>query len=324
MEWFLSLFVIHDTLVVSLLVVAITIVVVLLLLMSQKSPDSVVKSELGSTENVEGALRRVLGEQRWLQAGATGTGATTPVDEQKLSELESEVLEKDRKIAELNKKLTQGGAQESGEAGTAEDNSELLERLAELEARLQEYEIIEDDIADLSLYKTENEKLKSEIADLKSKIGGSDEAVVEDPSPVVEEAPVEAEQESAAPEVEDEESEGVDGADLVAEFEKVVNSQADLETDEPSSKVSVKKETNPGSVVVTGVDDSGPRGQEVRDDSSQGTVQVKAEPSQEEAQPMAVHPKLENIDPDSKEEAEVFISELKSLKTLKKKSEESE
>ncbi len=323
MEWFLSLFVIHDTLVVSLLVVAITIVVVLLLLMSQKSPDSVVKSEIGGTDNVEGALRRVLGEQRWLQAGAGGTGTGAAVDELKLSELESEVLEKDRKIAELNKKLTQGGAQEGGDSGSAEDNSELLERLAEMEARLQEYEIIEDDIADLSLYKTENEKLKSEIADLKSKIGGASEAPVEDPTPIVEEAPVEAIEEPVERVVEEEESEGVDGADLVAEFEKVVNSQSELETDEPSSKVSIKGDVQPGSVVVTGVGDSGPRGQEVKDDKAQGSVQVKADKAEEEAQPMPVHPKLENVDPDSKEEAEVFISELKSLKTIKKTSEES-
>ena len=124
------------------------------MLFGQKSPETVVKSELGGAENVEGALRRVLGEQRWLQSGA-GEG----VDGQKLQQLESEVLEKDRTIAELNKQITAGG----GGGGDGEMDPDLANRIAELEARLQEYEIIGDDIADLSLYKTENEKLRNKM-----------------------------------------------------------------------------------------------------------------------------------------------------------------
>lgn len=293
MEWFLSLFILHDTLVVSLLVVGITIVVVMLLLMTSKSPESVVKSELGGNDNVETALRRVLGEQRWLQAGAT-TGSVAPGDQKKIGELEMEVLEKDRKIAELNKQMTHsGGMSEAIQAG---DQSELLEKLAELEARLQEYEIIEDDIADLSLYKTENDKLRKEIEKLKSQIGGA----VPVSTPAVEEI----EEDPAVEPMQTAEPEGVDGADLVAEFEKVVNSQSQMSTEEPSSRVSIVPNKETGKVLMA-------------DEMGGGKTVV-------EEVPLPIHPKLKNISPDSKEEAEVFIAELKSFNNIRKRTGESE
>ncbi len=293
MEWFLSLFILHDTLVVSLLVVGITIVVVMLLLFSQKSPKSVVKSELGGTDNVESALRRVLGEQRWAQAGASNS-SSGGADSQELDALQMEVLEKDRKIAELNKQLTQEGP--AGEGGVSADDSELLAKLAELEARLHEYEIIEDDIADLSLYKTENEKLKNEIDALRAKIGGAapEPAAPEDPDLKIVEPP---KVEEPAPAIEEEETGGVDGADLVAEFEKVVNSQSDLAPpeEEESSRVSVEINKDPGKVLM-----------------ADEFVSKKEEP-------LPVHSKLKDISPGSKEEAEVFINELKNLKAIQKK-----
>lgn len=304
MESILALFVNHDTYVVSFLVLAIATVVVLLLLFSHKSPENVVKTELGDTENVEGALRRVLGEQRWLQTGeSSSVGAEGGGDPQKVSALENEVLEKDRKIAELNKQLTHSSG------GGGGDDSELLARINELEGRLQEYEIIEDDIADLSLYKTENEKLKEELDRLKAQLGGGAPAqpVVEESSeePIVEPAPepeavAEPEPEPEAPtptpaSEEEEDEGGVDGADLVAEFEKVVNSQIEMAEAEEASATAVSQ-----------------------DDSEEGTGSVvMADSPKIETEPPPTHPKLQNVNPDSKEEAQVFISELKSLKTKK-------
>jgi BMFP domain-containing protein YqiC len=48
------------------------------------------------------------------------------------------------------------------------NSEELRARIAVLEARLQEYEVIEDDIANLSIYKKENEDLKRELNELKN------------------------------------------------------------------------------------------------------------------------------------------------------------
>jgi len=50
------------------------------------------------------------------------------------------------------------------------DVSALQAKLVELQAKLAEYEIIEDDIADLSMYKEENKKLKAELATLKAAV----------------------------------------------------------------------------------------------------------------------------------------------------------
>lgn len=69
-----------------------------------------------------------------------------------------------------------------------------IDKVQELEARLKEYEILEDDIADLSLYKEENTRLKTEL----QKLAGS--------------------------------SAGVGGEDLVDQFAQAVDSTKGLET----------------------------------------------------------------------------------------------
>lgn len=269
MESVLSLFIFHDSYIVSFLVMAITVVVIILLLFNHKSPESVIKNEIGGGENIEGALRRVLGEQRWMQASQDPEQEHTGA---RAEELEKELLDKDRKIAELNKKLTQGGtslASHTASLGVHQsqgDNSELLNKITELEGKLHEYEIIEDDIADLSLYRTENEKLKAELARLKGLAVGEGTA---------QEEPSGAEKTTSPPK------------DFVAEFEKVVISQEKLMD---GNDVKIKIQGEVGNLVTS------------EDIRISGGDRPDA------------HPKLRNINPDSKEEAEVFISELKSLK----------
>ncbi len=336
MESILSLFVFHDTYVVSFLVIGITIIVVMLLLFNNKGPSNIVRSEIEGSENIEGALRRVLGEKNWSPDKASSAPGSEKVDE-----LEKEVLEKDRKIAELNKQLTQssgsggdsgGGEMSAAAAAGVNDNSDLLAKISELEERLMEYEIIEDDIADLSLYKTENEKLKEELERLKALAGGEQSVVEgEKEQEVNEVAPEEPQEEDSQeveqsePEVESAEPEAeaqpeedeepppkkVQPADLVAEFEKVVNNQVELDEEGDSGSVQMRdsesgdsgvqgpKEEGAGTVTMKDTETS-------KESSSMGNEDLKNE--------IKIHPKLRNVDPDSKEEAEVFITELKSLK----------
>lgn len=101
---------------------------------------------------------------------------------------------KDLEIENLKKQLAEGGSNYSGpiqslEHGAmhASDSSEqsvqnssvssavnddekkrLESRLEELENKLQEYEIIADDIAELQTLKAENEKLKAQLAEVQS------------------------------------------------------------------------------------------------------------------------------------------------------------
>ncbi|MCJ8277757.1 MAG: hypothetical protein HRT44_14130, partial [Bdellovibrionales bacterium] len=171
-------------------------------------------------------------------------------------------------------------------------------KIDELEARLLEYEIIEDDIADLSLYKAENEKLKTELASLRG--GGAPEPAptpAPAPEPVAEEPVVEAAPEpEPVPFAEDDDDDTeANGRDLVAEFEKVVNNKDAIFGDDES-------------ITVDAAEDS----------QSDGDVLLKVAEEQSVVQEIEEapieHPSLENVKPDSKEEADVFISDLKSIK----------
>jgi len=84
-----------------------------------------------------------------------------------------------------------------------------IEKVQELQNRLKEYEILEDDIADLSLYKEENARLKSELQRL---VGGAAPAAA---------APTPAEKEGDA---------------LVDQFAKVVDQTKGMETAAPSTE----------------------------------------------------------------------------------------
>ena len=177
-ESILSLFIFQDAYVVSFLVAGIMIVVLLLLMYNFKTPESVVMNEVNKSENVEGALRRVLGEQNWVGANNTDDGEDAKEAIKKIGVLEQEILTKDKEIAELHKQVTHGG----GAEGDGGNDAELMAKIDELEARLQEYEIIEDDIADLSLYKAENDKLKAQLESLKSGDVVAPEPVAEEES----------------------------------------------------------------------------------------------------------------------------------------------
>jgi hypothetical protein len=82
------------------------------------------------------------------------------------------VAEVEKQVQALKKDLASreeeiGKLKAAGPSSAAADADKLGARIKELEARLAEYEILEDDIADLSLYKEENVRLKAELEKLK-------------------------------------------------------------------------------------------------------------------------------------------------------------
>ena len=88
-------------------------------------------------------------------------------------ELEQTQLELAARVVELDsKKGVMGAGQSQDKAGS----EGLRSRLSELEARLAEYEIIEDDIADLSHFKEENARLHKEIEALKQALAARESA----------------------------------------------------------------------------------------------------------------------------------------------------
>ncbi len=72
-----------------------------------------------------------------------------------------------KKELEERAKIIEGLQKEVAGFKDQTPSTELLAKIKNLEARLVEYEIIEDDIADLSQYKEENAKLKKELEAIK-------------------------------------------------------------------------------------------------------------------------------------------------------------
>lgn len=99
-------------------------------------------------------------------------------DSQKMIEaLQAQLQEAQQQVIEANATASQAAtsaAVSEGVGSSKDDRSQLLDKISDLEARMAEYEIISEDIADLSKYRDENERLKKEIEALKQgSISGS-------------------------------------------------------------------------------------------------------------------------------------------------------
>ncbi|MGE0763723.1 MAG: hypothetical protein AB7N80_10635 [Bdellovibrionales bacterium] len=84
-----------------------------------------------------------------------------------VAKLQSELTARAQEVESLKAKIS------STPAAEPVDISGYVKKIKDLEGKLAEYEILEDDIADLSLYKEENAKLKSEL----QRLGGDAGAV---------------------------------------------------------------------------------------------------------------------------------------------------
>jgi len=101
--------------------------------------------------------------------GATGTAQTaagaSAVSVEEVKKFTQQIEEKEKVVVELKKQLEET---QKAQAEAKASSPDLDKKLKDLEARLAEYEIISEDIADLSFYKEENAKLQKELAGLKA------------------------------------------------------------------------------------------------------------------------------------------------------------
>lgn len=120
------------------------------------------------TSEIEEKLKKILENQGGFRVPATVAGAKPSGDvvaaptadvSAEIEKLKLELREKEKAIDDL-KKAT---AAASVPTGSKEDLKKWEEKVKELEGRLQEYEIISEDIADLSFYKEENTRLQKEL-----------------------------------------------------------------------------------------------------------------------------------------------------------------
>lgn len=146
------------------------------------------------------------GSEEGAVAGEAGLAAAG-VSGEELDALKAQVLERETTINELRDQLEKAGA--------GSDDEDLKIKLRLLEDKLAEYEIIEDDIADLSTYKEENARLKEELEKLKA--GGAVEAPT---------TPADTEMPAANDE------------DLVQEFAEAVGDESDGEVAEAAAESS--------------------------------------------------------------------------------------
>ncbi len=116
---------------------------------------------------IEGALKKALGENG---AGAIANASgELSVD---AKELKKTLNEREAKISALmsDLEMVKGQIDKVPKSGGGEETASLQTKIKELSSKLAEYEIIEDDIADLSIYKEENKKLKDEVERLRAAV----------------------------------------------------------------------------------------------------------------------------------------------------------
>lgn len=136
----------NGTMVITTLLGGIIFCVFGLLIMSFHSPKLAIAQELGSVDRLEGVLRQMLSDQDFSKSKVEAAGES----EVALLKEQVSVLEKEVKTKNEQLEKTDG-------------DTELKGRIKELEAKLNEYSIIEEDISDLSKFRQENEELRNRI-----------------------------------------------------------------------------------------------------------------------------------------------------------------
>lgn len=128
------------------------------------------------------------------EESGNATGDSSGVlSQEAVQKLETELAQKNQEIENLKKQAQSSG---SGSGG----DKQLKDQIKSLEERLSEYEIIAEDIADLSKFKEENQKLQEELNRIKTS-GGSVAANTESPTQAQAVAPEPTPEEVPSPEV---------------------------------------------------------------------------------------------------------------------------
>ncbi|MBX2987240.1 MAG: hypothetical protein KF802_05020 [Bdellovibrionaceae bacterium] len=197
----------NNTLIIEILIGLILLTVIYLAFRSFFGPEPEEEATAGAPRSaldsaqLEKTLQKILESGAGAAAAASASAEAAPPagaegaaaaggDPAVTQQLKTEVAEKTRQLEELKAQLA-AQAQAASQGLSLDDQKKLDEKLKDLEARLAEYEIISEDIADLSFYKEENARLQKEVESAgKAAPAAAPEPVVEPaPEPVVEAAP---------------------------------------------------------------------------------------------------------------------------------------
>lgn len=238
---FLALIEAHPTAVIGAIVFMICVLLSLYLYTSLRSSHALQKGEGPDLKALEGTLKRILEDANGVplkqaqvislqdfrggeggEAGASAAGANAP---QELIELRAQIAEQQKIIKDLEEKAAQGSG---GGVGQSEMD-EAQSKIADLEARLAEYEIIEDDIADISRFKEENARLRTEVENLKAGVPPSPVATPAAAPVVSPEAPLPMDEVPPRASTNIDADSGIQNADLSAADIDLLFAQAEAE-----------------------------------------------------------------------------------------------
>lgn len=175
-EKFLGFWSAHNTLIIELLIAIVLLSVIYLAFRtffgnSQELENSSQSMGRLDSEEIQRTLQKIIETQSSNAGAATATSAangSSGVDPAQLEKLKVEVQDREKTIQSLKDQMQQLTAAQGAAASNSAVSKELEEKLKGLEARLAEYEIISEDIADLSFYKEENTRLQKELTAAKS------------------------------------------------------------------------------------------------------------------------------------------------------------
>lgn len=237
----------HNALIIQWLlafICGLSIILIFRVVVRKKSDNDDMK--VPDLTNIESSLKKIIeGSMTSKPAAADGVVAADPNMVADLQNLKNAVAEKTAEIEKLKAAASASGAGDSG----------LADKIKDLEAKLAEYQILEDDIADLTRYKKENEELKAKLTGEAPVASEAPAAAAAAPTPAEEPTPaptpVASAEVAAAPAAPAEPAapaptaaSPAPGPDLVAEFQATVQEQkkaegndllAEFSTDQKSS-----------------------------------------------------------------------------------------
>lgn len=169
----------HDALIIQILVGCILLLVIYLgvsIFMNSTDPETGAQSlSPQATLEIEKTLQKILENQGSLVKTVASVKAPSPNSEgtapasagvpaEEIAKFQQEISQREEKVKALEAEVQVLKSTASSGGG---NSKELEQKVKDLEGRLSEYEIISEDIADLSFFKEENSRLQKEIESLK-------------------------------------------------------------------------------------------------------------------------------------------------------------
>lgn len=184
MDKFLLFWTHYNTQIIQSVIAVILIMVTFLVWGALVSPrpssseESTSASGSANAAEIEKTLQKILENQANRPVMVEGAGASldpAAIDAAVAAQtaaLKKTMADKEAMIKQLEAKVQEaekaGAAASAGAAGGGGNSAELDAKIKDLEARLQEYEIIAEDISDLAKFREENDKLKKELEALRA------------------------------------------------------------------------------------------------------------------------------------------------------------